>query len=291
MDRKILIGEDLHKAAMHNKIPFSTDVGVHVFKRYIALLYRLCVVENNQYDLLIGPGDSGAVMVYFAELFYKALGINLPTKLAIPIQRFKTRDKKSGKYDNSTLAPLEKGCVVESLSKILFLDDEICEANSASECAKLVTRDLPEIQKHNRILFTIIADNHGFEWHYDVPPVAIQYYSFSRRNKGKNNAALRILSDEDQAILNGFTEPYLDKEDKADGQTKKMNLLFNGMVKVPTYSGDGMSKPRFKHVSMDKSIFNSVNFLEFRSKIEKNLFTLIRDAIDEYKEGKLIFLF
>ena len=272
---------------------FSKEVGIPIFKMYIALLYRLCVEERNQYDLLIGPGDSGAVMIYFAELFYNAVGIPIPPKLILPVQRFKIDgDDKSGKYDNNSLAYLVKGQIPNKFSKALFIDDEIGQANSASQCAKLIADNLAESQMRNRILFTIVADNHGFEWHHDIPPIAIQYYSFSRKNKGKNNAALRLLSNEEQEQLNQFTQPYLnqfyknEEQAKRDGQTKRMNLLFNSMIKVPSNSTD--ERPRFEDIPVEQFLDGGAHFIQFRSNIEDKIIALICEAVVEYKAGKIV---
>lgn len=284
MEQVILSGDGLLKEAVNGRQPFSPAVAQHVFKRYIALLYRLCVEEGNDYDMLVGPGDSGAVMVYFAELFYKAVQQPAPPKLILPVQRYVDPDNEaSGLYDNSVLLPSAARQLAElSVSKVLFVDDEIWQANSASACARLLAAALPPSLVQNRITFTIVAENHGFEWHHDVPPIAIQYYAFSKRIVGVNNAVLRFLTAEQQQALNECTKMYLHTAE-ADGQTRKMDLLFNQRVKVPSRAA-GVA-PVFQEIAATE------NLVKLKARVESELMLLVREAIEEYRQRQIKFVF
>lgn len=284
MEHTVASGDGLLKEVVNGRKPFSPTVAQYVFKRYIALLYRLCVEENNQYDVLVGPGDSGAVMVYFAELFYKAVQKPLPPKLILPVQRYVDADNEAtGLYDNSVLLPSAvRQLAGLSVSRALFVDDEIWQANSASACARLLADALPESTAQNRVVFTIIAENHGFEWHHDIPPIAIQYYAFSKRIVGINNAVLRFLIADQQQALNEFTKMYLDPTE-VDGQTRKMDLLCNGQVKIPSRTA-GVA-PAFREVAAN------VDLTKLKSQVEGELMLLIREAVAEYKQKHIVFVF
>lgn len=284
VEQVVFSGDSLLKEVVNGREPFSPIVARHVFKRYIALLYRLCVEENNRYDVLVGPGDSGAVMVYFAELFYKAVHQPVPPKLLLPVQRYVDPDNQATElYDNSALLPSAvRQLAGLSVSKALFVDDEIWQANSAGACARLLAGALPEDAAQKRIVFTIVAENHGFEWHHDVPPIAIQYYAFSKRIVGVNNAVLRFLTADQQRALNEFTKIYLDPTE-IDGQTRKMDVLCNGQLKVPSRTA-GVA-PVFREVAV------KANLAELKSQVESELILLIREAIEEYKQRQILFVF
>lgn len=283
-EQAIFSGDGLLKEAVNGRQSFSSVVAQHVFKRYIALLYRLCVEEGNDYDLLVGPGDSGAVMVHFAELFYKVLEKQVPPKLLFPVQRYvDPDDERSGLFDNSALLPtVAEQLASRAPSRVLFVDDEIWQANSASASARLLVSAIPAEKKLSRVVFTIVAENHGFEWHYDLPPIAIQYYAFSKRIVGVNNAILRLLSEDQQTLLNQLTQPYLERPE-IDGQTRKMDILFNGYVKVSSRA-HGVA-PHYKHISPHAEL------LQFKDEVEARLTELIHEAIEEYTHGEIKFVF
>ena len=60
--RKLNLGED----------------ALRVLRSYVRTLRALLVKESKQFDLVVGPGDSGAVMVKFTEYVYEALGLPKP---------------------------------------------------------------------------------------------------------------------------------------------------------------------------------------------------------------------
>lgn len=283
-EQAVLSGDSLLKEVVHGRQPFSPLIAQHVFKRYIALLYRLCVEEGNDYDLLVGPGDSGAVMVYFTELFYKVLEKQVPPKLLLPVQRYvDPNNERLGLFDNSALLPTAAEQLAgHAPSRVLFVDDEIWQANSASASARLLVGALPADKKLDRVVFTMVAENHGFEWHYDIPPVAIQYYAFSKKIVGVNNAVLRFLSTEQQEVLNKFTKIHLHPTE-IDGQTRKMDLLFNGQVKVLSSEGGGY--PAYRHVSVSEDL------IKLKSEVENELMNLICEAIEAYRKRHIVFVF
>lgn len=284
-NQELLFGDNLLKEVVNGRQPFSPVVAQHIFKRYIALLYRLCIEEKNSYDVVIGPGDSGAVMVYFAELFFREVAKPCPQKLIVPVQRFiDPDDEASGSYDNNNLLSLVKEQLGDIISrKVLFVDDEIWKAHSASASASLVVNALPPSVREDRILFTIIAENHGFEWHYDIPPIAIQYYAFSKKLPGINNAILRFSSQEQQQMINEHIGPYLNAAD-TDGQTRKMDILFNNQVKVQSRLDNEV--PYFKQVAVSTPEVQTL-----RTDLQNELINLIHQAMEEYQDGRIIFAF
>lgn len=252
-----------------------------IFKKYIALLYRLIVEEKNDFDLIIGTGDSGSFMAKVAKLFYNEIRKNPPKIVFIPLQRFAVFGSGDGEYfNNSVLVPDLKKQLgdLKKLENVLFADDEIWRAWTAKESMNLVLKAVPKNKTANRVLYTIVAEHHGFEWHYDVSPVAIRYYSFSKKIRGVNGSVFEIVSDK--------TIDFFRKYKNDLNKRRLANVFLNGINKI---SKD--NKPQFSdNLSCELELrMKRFNILKknFYLKVEK----LVKSGIIEYKEGKIKFIF
>jgi hypothetical protein len=248
-----------------------------IYKKYIAWLYRLIIEERNAFDLIIGPADSGTFMTQALKIFYGVVKMPAPKILVLPLLRYKELSIDTGDhFDNSILIPDVREALkrLPKLEKVLFVDDEIGLAFTAKESISIVLSSLPKEKISKRIIYTIIAENHGFEWRYDIPPVAIKYYAYANKKSGVNAAIYEILSDE---IFNEFV--------KADGtiSKKKVTCLFsNGLVKAikdnkPILSDDLLMKIKAK----------LPNFEAYKSDFITEAELLAKQAIDEYRTSKL----
>lgn len=250
-----------------------------IFKRYIALLYRLAFAENNDFDLIIGAGDSGAFMARTAEIFFIKEKREIPV-IYLPIQRYTAEGEAVGKYfDNSVLLPRIRENIqnLKKIEKVLFVDDEIWKAWAAKETIRLILGAADKNKIANYILYTIIAEHHGFEWHYTLPPVAIKFYSFSKKIPGVNGSIFEIISDE---AWNKF------KKYKKDLSKKQLaNLFLNGIIKA-----SGSKEPEFSK-ELGNKLLKIASFKEAKKDIKNRIEYLIDIAINEYKSGKISFLF
>lgn len=264
------------------KEKITKEEAEQIFKKFIALLYRLIVVEKNRFDLIIGAGDSGAALAMIAKIFYIRLKKKPPQVLLIPTTRFTKLDVPWGDFlDNKTLIPKIKNDLKNRKSPIknvLFVDDEIRSAYSAKESIRVVINAAPKRIIPNRVLYTIVAENHGFEWHYNIPPVAIRYYAFSNLKRGINNAIFEIIPDSIWHKAN----------DKLPIKSRKelANLLLNRLSKRLKNK-----TPYFKEFSENEITKQFPQYKQTLKAIQKRIDKLIAQGIAEYKSGKTEFKF
>lgn len=252
-----------------------------IFKKYIALLYRLIVEEKNNFDLIIGTGDSGSFMAKVTKLFYDEIRKSPPKIVFIPLQRFAVFGSGDGEhFDNSVLIPDLKKQLrdLKKLENVLFVDDEIWRAWTAKESIDLVLKAVPKNKISNRVLYTIVAEHHGFEWHYDVSPVAIRYYSFSKKIRGVNGSVFEIVSDRTIEVF---------KKYKSDLSKRHLaNIFLNGINKISKNGKPQFSDNLLHDLELNFKRFNALK-KNFYLKIEK----LIESGILEYKKEKIRFIF
>ena len=245
-----------------------------IFKNYIALLYKLVVKEKNDFDLIIGAGDSGAVMAKVAEIFYQKINKKIPPILHLPLQRYAEPGIPHGEYfENKVLIPQIKKQLknIKLFKKVLFVDDEIMRGWTAKTSIELVLSALPKNKIADRVLYTIVAENHWFQWHYDLPPVSIRYYAFSKKIPGVNGAVFEMISDlEWKSIkLNGM------------GKRPLLNIILNGVRK----SRSGLT-PVFTDETA-KKLEKNQKFKKLKTKMLRQIDALVTEGIKEYKAGKI----
>lgn len=254
----------------------STKEAEEILKRYIVLLYKLVVIEGNKFDLIVGAGDSGAFMAKIGELFYRQIKKIPPPIIYIPLLRYIEPGVADGVYfDNSVLLPQIKKQInsLSNFKNVLFVDDEIRKGHAAKSCIELILAALPKKKIPKRILYTIIAENHHFEWHYDVPPVAIRYYAFSRIIPGVNGAVFDFISDSIAKIFRNERGSIIKKQ--------LANIFVNGFSKqifngVPLFSKE-----------LANYLLNTTHFPKTQKIIFIRLKHIISEGIGEYKSRKI----
>lgn len=162
-------------------------------KLFVAAVCRQLLELNKSFDLVMGSGNSGIFMTKIAEIVYEKLNIDAPAILNLPIYRFK--NDSEAPYDNSFLLPIVENELLNArvINNILFVDDEIMQGITAKECFNLIIL----ANKHlNHLNATIIAENHFFEWHWDMTKISINFFAYAPLIQGLNgNIAYFIPED------------------------------------------------------------------------------------------------
>jgi hypothetical protein len=98
-------------------------------KLFVATVYHLIAHKGLSADLIVAPGNSGAIMARLTAMTYEAIGECVPRVLRIPVY---LRDRESGKrieFDNSVLLPEVRRQVGDMglIRTVLHVDDEMHE--------------------------------------------------------------------------------------------------------------------------------------------------------------------
>ena len=169
------------------------DLAKSRIKLFVAALCRQLLELNKVFDVLMGAGNSGVFMTKIAEITYRNLNMSAPLILNLPLYRFK--DDGKALYDNSFLIPVVKNkfLKVQTINNILFVDDEIMQAITAKECFNLILQTNKDTKHINA---TIIAENHFFEWHYDMPQISLNFFAYAPLIQGLNGNIAHFIPED-----------------------------------------------------------------------------------------------
>lgn len=245
-------------------------------KMFAGALSRQLIDYKENYDLLLGSGNSGLFMTKIAKMTYDALNITTPSVLNLPIYRFKEDDTTL--YDNSFLIThvKEKLKILSTINNILFVDDEIMRGLTAKKCFNLILKASPNI---NHLNATIIAENHFFEWHYKIPKVSISFFAYSPLIQGLNGNIGYFIP---QKLFNNIQQNI--PELKSYNQAMAI-VIGGGIKKIENNKG---------HFDFDIELVlknNLINYGEQKNALLEELKNLVIEAVKEFKEGKIKFRF
>ncbi len=245
-------------------------------KMFAASIYRQLTDFNEDYNLILGAGNSGLFMTKLTKIVYEHLSIKLPLVLNLPIYRFK-EDKKAIN-DNSFLIPQVKKELnnLDIIDNVLFVDDEIMRALTAKECFSFVLEAKPEI---NHLNATIVAENHFFEWHYKMPKASISFFAYAPLIQGFNeNIGHFIPDDLHKEVLSVIDEPL--------SYNQTMAIVIGGGLKKKDKDS------QYFDYSLEEKLKNKIaNYDDRKNSLINRLQELIKEGIDEYKTGKIKFRF
>lgn len=256
----------------------SQSTAEEIYKKYICWLYRLIVEDNAKFDLIVGPADSGTFLAESARLFFEKIPQEQPLILTVPIQRYEaglgidTGEHFHNKAWDKEIT--EKISTLPKVENILFVDDEIGLAYTAQEVIRLILESATKDAIASRVIYTILAENHAFEWRYDIPPIAIKYIAFSNKIKGVNGAIFEIIPDD---ILKEFQ-----KIDKDITKKKICSLFTSGLVKE---ASDGKIFLNDALLLIMES--ELPHFRKLKTEFIERIKSLISSAIQEYLDGNL----
>ncbi len=253
------------------------DLAKSRIKMFIAAIYRQLIDYKEKYDLLLGAGNSGLFMTKITEAIYEYLDIKVPSVLNLPIYRFK--EDGVTLHDNSFLATQvrEKLQGIQTVSNILFVDDEIMRALTAKECLQLILEADSTI---DHLSATIIAENHFFEWHYKMPKVSISFFAYSPLIQGLNgNIGYFIKEDyykEISAVYNNSLP-----------QNQVMAIVIGGALKTK----DNVGNPYFDY-AIESELRNKIIDYDNKKRFLVNeLEELVKEGVEKYKAGEIKFRF
>jgi hypothetical protein len=245
-------------------------------KMFVAAICRQLTDFKENYDLIMGSGNSGLFMTKIALITYDTLNITAPPVLNLPIYRFK--EDGNTLYDNSSLLTQVKD-KLESLppiNNILFVDDEIMRGLTAKECYSLILKAFPET---NHLNATIIAENHFFEWHYKIPKVSMNFFAYSPLIQGLNENIGYFIP---QELFNNIQQ--IIPEVKSYNQA--MAIVINGGIKKLK------NNKGYFDFDIEKNLkTNLPNYEKEKNELLEKLQNLVKEGVKEYKEGKIKFRF
>ncbi len=246
-------------------------------KMFVASIYRQLIDFNENYDLVLGAGNSGLFMTRVTQMIYEYLNIKTPLILNLPIYRFKEDGKTPNNNSFLTQQVKEKIQNLNSISNILFVDDEIMGALTAKDCFNLILQSYPNI---NHLDATIIAENHFFEWHYKIPKVSISFFAYSPLIQGFNgNIGYFIPEDLYKEVSSLIGE--------AVSYNHVMAIVVGGALKRK----DNNSNPYFDF-TVESSLKSKItNYDDKKSSLMNNLRELVKEGIEKYKAGEIKFRF
>ncbi|CAN5217448.1 hypothetical protein BH09PAT2_BH09PAT2_05890 [soil metagenome] len=239
--------------------------GEHNFKQFINIIKRLFVDENKKYDLVIGMGNTGLVMLKLNELILNELKIKMPPTLTLPLLRFSDNNEKELFNNDIFLEEVKKQIEgIEKIQNILFVDDEIYRGISLKTALGL----LMKVKGTDHLQVTVVAEDQGFQWHNDIQNVDIEFCPFAHEVEGHNNVIFYMIPSEyDKPIKDAFPEDILKWH-------TRINILLGLPIKIMI---DG--KPEYTFKFNQEAEEKVANFRQLQVDFLTHLKDLIRKSI------------
>lgn len=244
-------------------------------KMFAAAIARQLIDLKEEFDLILGAGNSGLFMTEITKLAYEYLNTKIPPILNLPIYRFK--EDGATPHDNSSLMmQVKEKLQGREVKNILFVDDEIMRALTAKECFYLILEANPNI---DHLFATIIAENHFFEWHYRIPKLSINFFSYSPLIQG----------------LNGNIGYFI-----KEGFYKEIAAVYGGALSynqvMAIVIGTGLKKKDTKNSYFDFEIESELknkipDYDKKKTSLMDELKELVKEGIEKYKSKEIKFRF
>ncbi|KKS38115.1 MAG: hypothetical protein A3G49_00150 [Candidatus Sungbacteria bacterium RIFCSPLOWO2_12_FULL_41_11] len=184
-------------------------LGEDSLSQFIKTFKRLLVNDKRKFDIIIGAGDSGQIMIYLTRLVYELLKVDCPQTVVAPIYRH-ADEKEAILFDNSTLAGDFQNISLLNIKDILFVDDEIGSGNAAKGVLDLLLALFKKPIEEK--IYTIIAEDGGFDPRgIQVSNIKIEFIPTKKRVEEVYNAISYIVPEEyEQPIRNVLQENIKD---------------------------------------------------------------------------------
>jgi hypothetical protein len=241
-------------------------------KMFAAAIARQLLNEKQEFDLIVGGGNSGLFMTKIAELVFETLNLKLPPVINIPVLRIIDKDQNVEALRNGDFELKSTGKV----ENMLFVDDEIMRALVAKNCIELILAKRPEIEHLN---VTIVAENHFFEWHSFIPKLSVRFFAYSELIQWLNGNISYIIP------KNLFNE-IKNNIPGVESYPHAMAIIIGGGLKrIET------EKPYFDF-EIEKKLGNTIESYKEQKEILMNeIRELVSEGIEEFKTGKIRFRF
>jgi hypothetical protein len=246
-------------------------------KMFTAALYRRLIDEKEEFDLIVSAGNSGLYMMEITKMLFKELQIELPQTLVLPIHRF----EDDGKIINDNLSL--KGYIEKQIKhlppnlNILFIDDEIMMGLTVKAALELLIQTFAEIKE---LRCVIIAENHFFEWHYNMPKIRINYFSYSRLIQGLNGNIGYFIPKKLFLELISFI-PEIKSYNHA------MAIVIGGGLKTK----DNDETPFYDFTITNRILKKHSDYMHEKNSLIKELNRLVFQGVEEYKNKMITFRF
>lgn len=245
-------------------------------KMFTAAICRQLIDFKEEYDLVVGAGNSGLFMAKITAMVFEHLNIKAPLVLNLPINRFK--EDGSTLHDNSFLITQVKEKLRDMrVSNILFVDDEIMRGLTAKECFQLILEANSSI---DHLDATIIAENHFFEWHHKMSKVSISFFAYSPLIQGLNGNIGYFVPKDFYKEISAMYAGKLSRNHVA-------SILIGGGLKRKANSGNS-----YFDFAIESELKNKVSdYDKKKSSLVGELKELVKEGIKKYKVGEIKFRF
>lgn len=154
---------------------------LHV-KDFLITITNLLIHQQEKFDLLVGAGNSGAIMMGLTKIAYKLTGNPLPPVLLIPIKRYKEGDSGSV-FDNSVFQKDVDQFFsnVSPISNVLYVDDETGEKTTLLACFKLIQQSLKNRGENDRLQATFVVEDRDAKKAVSIQGIEVKLISFPKK--------------------------------------------------------------------------------------------------------------
>ncbi|MBI4097891.1 MAG: hypothetical protein HY426_02520 [Candidatus Levybacteria bacterium] len=259
----------VHLPQFENKL---NEVARERIKMFSAAVTRQLLDEKQDFDLIMGPGNSGLFMSKIAKLVYEELQKEIPLIVNVPIERILEEDTVTKLLVGDVKIP----SIENKTANILFVDDEIMRGLTAKVSFELLIQINPGIE---HIDATIIAENHFFEWHWDLPKVSVKFFAYARLIQWINGTIGHFIPDE---LFEKIKKEISEVETHNDAMAA---VVGGGLKKVAD------SKPYYD-LGVNEVLKTKIgNYEEKQKELMNELRDLVKTGVEDYKSGKIKFRF
>lgn len=249
-------------------------------RMFAAALYRQLVDEKVTPDVLLAAGNSGLFMTEIAKKVFEEANILLPPTVTIPLFRYQKQGEQFVSDNNQSLLENVKH-QVRSVTKddlqILFIDDELMTGQTVRIALSLLFSARPTLQHIHCIT---IAEHHFFEWHYHIPKVSLNFFAYARLIQGLNGNISHLIPED-------FFEEIKQTIPQVESYNHAMAILIGGALKqkdsanIPFYNRELVIKLQSKIPQYEKK----------KEELQNEISELVKEGIEQYKNGTIVFRF
>lgn len=164
------------------------EIGKKSLIAFSETLNKLLRLEK--FDLIIGAGDSGQVMVWLVKEIYKVLSQKLPETIVLPVYRH-ADEAETILFDNNIFAnDLNSRINLKNTKNILFVDDEVGSGTVVNAVANLIQSAAGDNEERE---LTVVAENREYQLGNSIFGIKINFVPSRNVEKGIYNAISYIV--------------------------------------------------------------------------------------------------
>ena len=247
------------------------DLAADRTHRLVAMITRLIVDEKEKFDVIISGGDSGLIVTQIVATTFRHLQLALPPIINLPIQRYQTSDllQRFAHPDLEKYLPS-----LPNAKNILFVDDEIRIGWTAKTCFETLLKVLPQ-----PLNCVIVAENHFFEWRYQLPQINLRFFAHAKVFPGINQIFAHLISNSEFNLIQSWSDQITDKQ-------QAVALLLSGKYKV--FTGDSVY---FDEKLEPELLSAHAEYLPLKQSLQQKVEFLVQQGIEGYRRQEIKFVF